>query len=191
LNNTGDAVVIKDSVGIIIDSLYYLPTWGGNTGGKSLERISTENSSVDPSNWRSSLSILKATPGYINSLTKKDFDIAVDEILFNPEFPIQGDTISISAKIKNLGNNDATFSLQLFEDSNLDSVPDLLVETLQNLFVAYDDSSVFDFSYSVEDLQSERAFFVKAEFVPDQDTTNNTYYKTVEPGLPAESVVIN
>ena len=43
LNNTGDAVVIKDSLGIIIDSLSFLPSWGGNTGGKSLERISTED----------------------------------------------------------------------------------------------------------------------------------------------------
>ena len=48
LNNTGDAIVIKDSLGVIIDSLLYLPSWGGNTGGKSLERISTEDSSVDP-----------------------------------------------------------------------------------------------------------------------------------------------
>ncbi len=162
LNNTGDAVVIKDSLGVIIDSLSFLPSWGGNTGGKSLERISTENSSVDPTNWGTSESIFKATPGVINSLTKKDFDIAVADILFNPEFPIQGDTVSISAKIKNLGNNDANFSLQLFEDTNLDSIPDLLLETLQNLFVASDDSAVFDFSFSIENIQTERAFLVKA-----------------------------
>ena len=62
-------------------------------------------------------------------------------------FQLQGDTISISAKIKNLGNNDANFSLQLFEDTNLDSIPDLLLESLQNLFVASNDSAVFDFSY--------------------------------------------
>ncbi len=42
LNNTGDALVIKDSLEVLIDSLSYLPTWGGNTGGRSLERISTE-----------------------------------------------------------------------------------------------------------------------------------------------------
>jgi len=191
LNNTGDAIVIKDSLGVIIDSLSFLPTWGGNTDGKSLERISTEGSSVDPANWGTSESILKATPGFLNSLTKKDFDIAVDEILFDPEFPIQGDTISISAKVKNLGNNNADFSLLLFEDINLDSIPDFLVSSLQNLFIASNDSSVFNFSYSIENIQSERAFFVKAEFALDQDTTNNTFYKTIEPGLPTQSVVIN
>jgi hypothetical protein len=191
LNNTGDAVVIKDSLGIIIDSLFYLPSWGGSTDGKSLERISTEDSSLISSNWGTSNSIFKATPGFINSLTKKDFDIAVDDILFNPEFPIQGDTISISAKIKNLGNNDANFSLQLFEDTNLDSIPDLLVASLQNLFVISDDSAVFGLSFSIENIQTKRAFFVRAVFNPDQDTTNNELYNTIEPGLPAQSLVIN
>ncbi len=191
LNNTGDAIVIKDSLGVIIDSLSFLPSWGGNTGGKSLERVSTEASSVDPANWGTSESIFKATPGLINSLTKKDFDIAVDEILFNPEFPLQGDTISISAKVKNLGNNAANFFLQLFEDTNLDSIPDLFLETLQNLFVASDDSVVFNFNYQIENLQSEKGYFVRAEFIPDQDTTNNEAYKIIEPGLPSQSVVIN
>ncbi|MCW9065777.1 MAG: lamin tail domain-containing protein, partial [Ignavibacteriaceae bacterium] len=191
LNNTGDAVVIKDSLGVIIDSLSFLPLWGGNTGGKSLERISTENSSTEPANWGTSESIFKATPGSINSLTKKDFDIAVDEVLFSPEFPLQGDTISVSAKIKNLGNNAANFSLQLFEDTNLDSIPDLFLEALQNLFVASNDSVVFDFNYKIDNLQSEKAYFVKADFLPDQDTTNNEAYNTIEPGLPAQSIVIN
>ncbi|MCW8805048.1 MAG: lamin tail domain-containing protein, partial [Ignavibacteriaceae bacterium] len=176
LNNTGDAVVIKDSLGVIIDSLSFLPLWGGNTGGKSLERISTENSSTEPANWGTSESIFKATPGSINSLTKKDFDIAVDEVLFSPEFPLQGDTISVSAKIKNLGNNAANFSLQLFEDTNLDSIPNLFLEALQNLFVASNDSVVFDFNYKIDNLQSEKAYFVKADFLPDQDTTNNEAY---------------
>jgi hypothetical protein len=191
LNNTGDAVVIKDSLGVLIDSLSYLPSWGGNTGGKSLERISTEESSVDPSNWGTSTNLFKATPGLINSLTKKDFDIAVDDILFNPEFPIEGDTVAISVKVKNPGNNDANFSLQLFEDTNLDSIPDLFIIELQNLFISSDDSSVYNFSYLVENLQNKRAFYVKALFTLDQDTTNNDIYKTIEPGLPPQSIVIN
>ncbi len=168
----------------------YNPAWGGSNG-HSLERVSSEEESNDSTNWGSSISIYKATPGLINSLTKKDFDIAVADILFDPEFPIQGDTISISSKIKNLGNNDANFSLLLFEDTNLDSIPDILVSSLQSLFIASNDSSVFNFSYSIENIQSERAFFVKAEFALDQDTTNNELYKSIEPGLPAQSVVIN
>ena len=191
LNNTGDAVVIKDSLGVLIDSLSYLPSWGGNTGGRSLERISVDDSSTEQSNWGTSKNIFKATPGIINSLTKKDFDIAVIDLLFDPKFPVQGDTITVSAKIKNSGKNSADFSLQLFEDTNLDSIPDLFIIEIQNLFISSDDSSVFDFSYLVENLQNKRAFYAKALFTLDQDTTNNSIYKSIESGLPAQSVVIN
>ncbi|MCK7521866.1 MAG: hypothetical protein MZV64_31405 [Ignavibacteriales bacterium] len=70
---TGDAVVIKDSLGVVIDSFSYLHHWEGNTAGKSLERISAEDSSSDPSNWGTSISIFKATPGCINSINNKRF----------------------------------------------------------------------------------------------------------------------
>ncbi|MCK7521867.1 MAG: hypothetical protein MZV64_31410 [Ignavibacteriales bacterium] len=93
--------------------------------------------------------------------------------------------------MKNLGMNDANFSLQLFEDTNLDSIPDLLLESLQNLFLASDDSAIYDFNYSIENIQSKRGFFVKAVFSSDQDTSNNKIYKTIEPGLPPQSIVIN
>ena len=191
LNNTGDAVTIKDSIGIKIDSLYYYPDWGGNEGGKSLERISVDRISLDPTNWGTSISIYKATPGNINSITQKDYDIFVPNFLFNPQFPLEGDTVSISTKVKNPGMNDANFTLQLFEDTNLDSIPDLLVDEIQNLFLSAEDSSIYDFSYSVENIQSRRGFLVNAIFSADQDTTNNKIYKTIEPGLPPGSIVIN
>jgi hypothetical protein len=191
LNNTGDAVVIKDSLGVVIDSLYYLPSWGGSSGGRSLERISADETSTDPENWGTSKNIFKATPGSVNSLTNKDFDIEAADILFNPKFPIEGDTVSISAKIKNPGKNDAIFSLQLFEDTNLDSIPDLLITELQNLFITSDDSAVYDFGFFIENIQVKHGFFVNAVFATDQDTSNNKKYKTIEPGLQAQSVVIN
>ena len=42
LNNGGDAVVIKDINNSVIDSVNYLPVWGGNSEGRSLERISVD-----------------------------------------------------------------------------------------------------------------------------------------------------
>jgi hypothetical protein len=191
LNNTGDAVMIKDSLGIKVDSLYYLPDWGGNVGGRSLERISVDESSIDSTNWGTSVNIFRATPGSINSLSQKDFDVAVSEILFNPEYPIEGDTVSISAKVKNSGLNNANFSLQLYEDTNLDSVPDLLVDELYNLFLSSEDSNTFSFNYSIVNIQSRRGFFVNAVFPADQDTSNNKIYKTIEPGFQPKSIVIN
>jgi hypothetical protein len=191
LNNTGDIVMIKDSIGLKIDSLHYYPSWGGDVNGRSLERISVNEMSTDSTNWGTSVNIFKATPGSINSLTQKDFDISASDIIFSPKFPIEGDTVSISAKIKNPGLNEANFSLQLFEDTNLDSIPDLLVAQLQNLFLAQNDSGIFSFGFSIENIQSKRGFLVNAIFNPDQDTSNNKFYKIIQPGFPAQSVVVN
>ncbi len=88
LNNTGDVVVIKDFNSTQIDSVRYLPVWGGNVGGKSLERINVNISSSDSLNWKTSKSIFKATPGTYNSVTQKDFDLRAEDILFNPKFPL-------------------------------------------------------------------------------------------------------
>ncbi len=191
LNNSGDAVVIADSLGNIIDSLFYYPNWGGSEGGRSLERISADGLSTDPANWGTSINVFKATPGIINSLTRKNFDVVLSDILFDPQFPLEGDTIIVSAKVRNIGTNDANFFLQLFEDTNLDSIPDVLAASLLNLFLPAGDSSTYNFNYFIENIQSRRGFFAIAIFNPDEDTTNNKLYKTIEPGLPSQSIVIN
>lgn len=191
LNNTGDAVVIKDSLGVLIDSVLYSAGWGGNTGGKSLERISTEQNSNDETNWGTSVNPFKATPGRINSLTQKDFDLVADDILFYPQFPLSGENVSISAKIKNVGLNSAVYSIQLFEDTNLDSIPDILLETLTGLNLSAGDSAINNFNFTIQNLQIKRGFGIRIVFSSDEDTTNNNYYKTIEPGFPPQSIVIN
>ncbi|MCZ7615704.1 MAG: lamin tail domain-containing protein [Ignavibacteriaceae bacterium] len=67
----------------------------------------------------------------------------------------------------------------------------MFLEEIQSLFLSSDDSSLFNFNFSIENLQTQRAFVVNAVFNPDEDTTNNKLYKFIEPGLPALSVVIN
>jgi hypothetical protein len=103
LNNTGDAVVIRDIYNQIIDSVYYHPIWGGNVGGKSLERINANLSSNDSTNWSTSKSIFKATPGNINSVTQKDFDLMLDNIQFDPKFPLLSDNVKLFGLVKNIG----------------------------------------------------------------------------------------
>jgi len=71
LNNTGDAIVLKDAFGTIIDSLHYSSGWYNITpsDGISLERNSLEpncgNGSVF---WSTSLANSGGTPGYNNSV---------------------------------------------------------------------------------------------------------------------------
>jgi hypothetical protein len=191
LNNTGDAVVIKDPLGTLIDSVSYLPAWGGNVGGKSLERVSVDSLSNNPANWRTSKSIFNATPGTYNSVTQKDFDLLADDIVFTPKFPLVGENVNISAFVKNIGMNSEVFSIDLYEDTDLDSIPDTFIETISNQNLASLDSAVYQFNYIIQNLVDKKAFYTKVLFAQDQDTTNNSFYKTIEPGFPNQTIVVN
>lgn len=190
LNNTDDKLILLDSLNRVIDSLRYFSSWGG-TNGKSLERVNVNLSSTDSLNWKTSVSRYKATPGTFNSVTKKDYDLLASDIVFTPKFPLNGDNVGVAAVIKNIGNLPASFSLRLFEDTNLDSLPDILVETSSQFQLANDDSVVINFSYLIQNLISKKAFFIIADFQNDQDTSNNYFYKNIEPGFPPQTIVVN
>lgn len=72
LRTTGDAVVLRNTNGAVIDSLYYLPEWGGSRAGVSLERRDPWALSVDPANWAESSAETGSTPLQENSRFKPD-----------------------------------------------------------------------------------------------------------------------
>ncbi|MDP2365479.1 MAG: lamin tail domain-containing protein, partial [Ignavibacteria bacterium] len=175
LNNTGDAVVIKDTLGIKIDSVSYLPNWGGNVGGKSLERISVDALSNNPANWGSSVSRSKATPGKTNSLTPKDYDIAITKFKSEYEFGIIGKEIQFNVVAKNIGLNiSSNFNINLYRDANADSItqPSELISTQQGLALAAGDSLIFNFTTN-DFVTGNNNFIAFADVIPDNDSTNN------------------
>lgn len=72
LNNSGDSVIIRDITGLVIDSLYYLPSWHNpeleDVSGRSLERINPNLPSTDPRNWSTCVEPLGGSPGKQNSI---------------------------------------------------------------------------------------------------------------------------
>ena len=190
LNNTGDAVVLKDSSGNVVDSVEYTPDWGGNNGS-SIERISVDAQSTSASNWKITENKNKATPGYINSVSQKDYDIELADIIFNSSQPMINDNVSISAKVINKGKYSPHFSLHLFEDINQDSLPDVHLADLEYLSVNPLDSSSFYFNYSIEKISTPHSYFVIAQMENDQDTSNNYFYKIIFPGYPSGTILIN
>ena len=190
LNNTDDAVVLRDSLNVLIDSLYYFSSWGGSNG-RSLERVDANESSINQANWKTSTGIFKATPGKINSVTRKDFDGTVTDIYFSPQNPVSGENISFSAKVKNPGKNDLSFHLELYLDENLDSIPDAGAITSESFTLTPLDSLTVPFNYVYEKFKGAKGFFVKGIFAQDADTTNNSFYKTLSAGFPTGSVLIN
>jgi len=124
LNNTGDAVVVSDSLGKTIDSLEYLPEWGGSQNGHSLERVNVNNNSCLTSNWGGCINAHKATPGVKNSITPADYDVCINEFYPENKTQIITGTNRLYYKIKNAGQKTTTaFKLSLYLDSNNDSIP--------------------------------------------------------------------
>ncbi|MFP8489308.1 lamin tail domain-containing protein [Gracilimonas sp. Q87] len=74
LNDNEDIVVIKNKSGMVIDSLSYKNTWGGNTRGVSLERKDPLSASNDPNNWASSEAQTGNTAGSQSSVFEPDQD---------------------------------------------------------------------------------------------------------------------
>jgi hypothetical protein len=67
LSATGDAVVVYDPHGAVIDSVAYDQSWGGGTG-VSLERINPTLPAQLKSNWSSCVDRAGGTPGRANSV---------------------------------------------------------------------------------------------------------------------------
>ncbi len=189
LNNTGDKILLMDSLGRVIDSLEYSTSWG--TAGRSVERTSFDASSVDSSNWRICLSKYNGTPGYINSVTTKEYDIEIRDLSCIPRYPVKGDDVIITAEVKNRGSRSALFNLKLYSDTNLDSIPDMIIESITGLTLNAGGSSIYTFNYLINDLDNEYNYYVDAEFISDQDTSNNYRCILVFPGYTPGSVVIN
>lgn len=81
LRTTGDAVVLRNASGMIIDSLYYQPEWGGNQPGISLERKDPGALSIDPLNWADSRAETGSTPLQKNSRYEPDITAPVLEFV--------------------------------------------------------------------------------------------------------------
>ncbi|MBI2429229.1 MAG: lamin tail domain-containing protein [Ignavibacteriales bacterium] len=192
LNNSGDAVILFDPAGTTIDTLTFASSWGGSSGGKSLERIDTAVASTLQSNWTTSKHPPGATPGTINSVSKKEFDVTVEMITVSPQFPVAGDVVTVSSMIKNIGKQSAaSFVFRLYLDSNNDSIPspnEIRYEQNIALLTANDSVTVQSTISSLA--QGSYRIFGSAVFAQDDDTTNNIRPFSFSVGIPPQSIVI-
>lgn len=187
LNNTGDMIVIQDSTGITIDSLEYTPPYGA---GRSLERIDSEGSSTDASNWDISVSPFKATPGKPNSVARLDYDLALWDLSLRPEKPFLGSRIALKVLVKNTGRSPMDFSLQLFTAKSGSSVPEEKLSESAVLHLESQDSLSYEFNYS-EILHGERVFIARLTSPEDQNKANNELSINVFPSYTYNTFVVN
>ena len=189
LNNDADGVILKDYTGMVIDSVKYDQQLGGNSG-YSLERKSPDLSSILIDNWGTSKDLERSTPGRINSLKEKMYDLSIMGFSFNPKFPVAGNDVSVSALIKNNGTSSANnFSVEFY--IRKDSSNSILQSISDGLFLSAGDSSNFSSSSVITKIQGRYIVSVKILYPPDQDTLNNYLEENLEPGAAEKSVIIN
>jgi hypothetical protein len=191
--NDSDAVVLYDQRNSVIDSLYYRSSWGGG-GGKSLERISPSGPSSDPSNWGTSLDLSGSTPGHTNTLTQKQNDLAVTSFSASPPSPTVNSTVTLIAKVKNVGTQCASgYSVSFFEDVNRDSVGEIneLITRITSPppLLAGDSTTLSAQTPNVQ--VGEHYFLAVIEYSLDEENLNNMRTIRVTVGLPPKAVVIN
>lgn len=85
LNNSGDAVVVKDHNGTLIDSVLYSDQWYRDSskkeGGWTLELIDINNICSESENWLASTDNSGGTPGRVNSVTDEKPDLTGPELV--------------------------------------------------------------------------------------------------------------
>ena len=85
LNNSGDNIVVRNSLGITIDSIHYATTWYHSDekkdGGWSLEIIDPENLCGEENNWTASINLQGGTPGSVNSVNDTNPDNTAPKII--------------------------------------------------------------------------------------------------------------
>lgn len=190
LNNTGDAVVVYDNRNVTMDSVAYLASWGGNSGGKSLERRDPLGSSTLQQNWGTSRS---STPGRRNSLTRKDFDLAVDSVNILPSLPVIGASLEFLVSVTNKGTQPIPEAmLALYRDVNADSLPqasEFLVSTLLPSLGPLDSVRI---NMPVPPQPAGRHYYLAAiHLEADEDTMNNLRGKSVTIGHPVGAIRVN
>jgi hypothetical protein len=97
LTNGSEPLILKDSMGVTIDSVFYSDDWYRDSekkdGGWSLELIDPNNICSEGENWTASEEIVGGTPGKFNSVIAEKPDLTPPELL--SVIAISADTIAV------------------------------------------------------------------------------------------------
>lgn len=176
LNNTGDQLVLFTGTSLVMDSINFTSSWGGSTGSRSLERISSTAPTNQQSNWGTSIAAAGATPNLRNSISPVENDLSLNILSFNSNSPLIGTTLQITANVKNRGSLAApSYTVSFYEDYNRDSIPtpnELIVTQNSAGALAPGDSANYITSDLLDSL-GNRQYIAVVTYAPDEDTLNN------------------
>lgn len=164
-----------------------------NGQGISDEKIDL-NAGDEPFNWSNSL-IQKGTPGFKNSVTPAEIDLAVSRIQIEPELPSFGQPFVLTAIIENRGTETASgFTVTYFVDSDNDSA----YSTGEQLLSKFRNSTALEpgdsasFSTEMTDFQwSSIRIGAVVSIEGDEKPSNDIYFIEISLRFETEMLVIN
>lgn len=142
LNNTGDNIVLRDTAGVIIDSLTYTDDWYQDDikaeGGYTIERINLNDPCSGSDNWRGSNAVSGGTPGTVNSVFDNTPDTQAPALTSIQALPPNFITVRFSEGMDSLSLVNSTIT-----------VTPSLGTTQIYAFSAYPDSMIVQFSQNL------------------------------------------
>jgi hypothetical protein len=192
-NTTPDAVILYDSRSQPIDSVYYLPAWGGQ-GGRSLERIDLDQSSTDGRNWGTSQDSSFSTPGRENSIVRLANDLRLKRLYQSRSVTNTGIVPAINCVVENCGKKPVPgFAINLFLDADNDSRIDSLehIARLNSMTpLSPMDSVILTFTWQTPPA-GESHIIADIEYAQDERLVNNRATIPICVSYPARSLVVN
>jgi len=176
-NSSPELLSIIDSTGDTL-TIYRFST--GNTPGYSDEKIILDSTNIF-SNWSDS-QVEGGTPGFINSVSLRDYDVGVDENSLNYPYPLfENDTVSFDMIIYNRGTQPTldSVTVNLFSDRNSNQIFDANDISIYNNRIYLDlpkTNSFESITTQWNDIPpGENDLVLNVEYSIDQKLSNNTF----------------
>lgn len=188
LNNNKETLTLSSPLLAMIDSVHYTDAFGGGDG-RSLERIEFSGSSTNPENWSGCTDSSGHTAGYYNSNSPKQYDIKLESSSFRPAKPQQGETVVLSAVVKNIGRSDLNnITIEWLTRSLSDSC-EQSIGTYSISFLARKDTAGALIQW-VPSTSGTYQLLTKACHSKDQVLANNVLLDTISTSAQSRSAVI-
>ena len=173
LSNIADGVFIADKYYTILDTIVYSDNEISVPYNYSLERINPFDDISD--NWGVSIDSCGATPGRVNSITPKDYDLCASSLTKE----LDGNILTLSGICINVGFNDiedaeAIFFNDINFNSHLDDGEEIAT---QNFSISAEQSEELFYPKEINEKNYYHfGFLIFSNF--DLDTSNNIIFTT-------------
>jgi hypothetical protein len=191
LNNAGDLVILRNSRGGCMDSIWYQQQWGRGPG-ISLERIDPLSPFADGRAWGGSRDPDGATPGRPNSIVIQERDLLAGSLsLISAMLPASA---LLRFVVHNAGRqNSEQFFVRVLDDANRDSVgtnDDVVASAGISTELLSRDSLAVELAWS-QPRPGSHQLITEIIWPADQRQENNVSLQIVQVAIPGGMIRIN